>query len=299
MSKISDSYALQSIFPLSYLESVYDRHKQPHLRGVSTTAAANFEDQVAEAAFMDGRLRDDWDYFSFHGDDLDDKEEMDDYVYDLDEDEAETEQSSSFVASSRFSPFPPKKSADTADNGPRANHLVQHCVQWSPSNDPACLRGGRSLRCAPGFKTQKCFYCRVDEAFDRRTFECIPRSVGSDSIGVKHCFRWHPNAPCRKGARAGFCTRGWVEKCIRCRSGEGVNRRTGECASQGRSNEGGGSGDNSDGKVERCFRWHSSSSCRRGGRAGRCIRGWEEKCIRCRRNEVVSRETGECVPLRE
>ena len=234
---------------------------------------------------------------------LHDEEEMDDHGYDLDEEEAEMEQSSSFVTS-RFRPYQHKKQSDTAavtaDNGPiRANHLVQHCVPWSPSNDPACLRGGRSLRCAPGFKTQKCFYCRVDEAFDRRTFECIPRSVGSDSIGMKHCFRWHPNAPCRAGARAGFCTRGWEEKCIRCRSGEGVNRRTGECASQGPSKEGGGSGDNSDGKVERCFRWHPSAACRAGGRAGRCIRGWEEKCIRCRSGEGVNRRTGECVPLRE
>jgi hypothetical protein len=206
-------------------------YKQPHLRGIFTPATANFEDQVAEAAFRDGRLHDDWDYFSFHGDNLHDEKEMDDDGYDLDEEEAEMEESSSFVTSQRFNRFPQKKQSDT--------------------------------------------------------------------VGVKHCFRWHPNAPCRKGARAGFCTRGWEEKCIRCRAGEGVNRRTGECASQGRSNEGGGSGDNSDGKVERCFRWHPSAACRRGGRGGQCIRGWEEKCIRCRRNEVANRITGECVPLRE
>ena len=247
---------------------------------------------------MDGRLRDDWDYFSFHGDDLRDEEEM---AYDLDEEETETELSSSFVTSSRFNRFPPNKQSDdaaaTADNGPRATPLVQHCVPWT--NDPACLRGGRSLRCAPGFKTQKCFYCRVDEAFDRRTFECIPRSGGgSDGGEVKHCFRWHPNAPCRKGARAGFCIRGWEEKCIRCRSGEGVNTRTGECEGRSKNEGGGGSVDNSDGKVERCFRWHPSAACRAGGRAGKCIQGWEKKCIRCRRNEVANR-TGECVPLRE
>jgi hypothetical protein len=156
---------------------------------------------------------------------------------------------------------------------------VKHCFKWH--NDVACRNGGRAGRCRIEYWTEKCIYCERDEKANMKTGKCV-RSGGGDRK-VEHCFRWHDDAGCRKGSRAGRCIRNWTEKCIDCEREEEADKMTGECKRSGGDDEN---------KEERCFRWHDSAACRRGGRAGYCIRGWTKKC--CKNDEEADKMTGEC-----
>ncbi|KAK1733744.1 hypothetical protein QTG54_015599 [Skeletonema marinoi] len=129
------------------------------------------------------------------------------------------------------------------------------------------------------------FYQQTEDEYDEESFATATRGIRPL---VKHCFRWHTDAACRNGGRAGRCRDDWTEKCTYCERGEEADSMTGECVS---------SSDDDDKKVERCFRWHNSAACRNGGRAGYCSRSWTEKCIMCMKDQEVNKRTGECVSI--
>jgi hypothetical protein len=128
------------------------------------------------------------------------------------------------------------------------------------------------------------FYQQPEDEYDEESFATATRGVRPL---VKHCFRWHTDAACRNGGRAGRCRDDWTEKCIYCERGEEVNKMTGKCVSSS----------DDDKKVERCFRWHIDAACRNGGRAGRCRDDWTEKCIMCKKDQEVNKMTGECISI--
>jgi hypothetical protein len=72
--------------------------------------------------------------------------------------------------------------------------------------------------------------CKKDQEVNKMTGECISISDDDDDKKVERCFRWHIDAACRNGGRAGRCRDDWTEKCIMCKKDQEVNKRTGECA---------------------------------------------------------------------
>ena len=161
------------------------------------------------------------------------------------------------------------------------DNKVKQCFRWHDS--AACRGGGRAGHCRSEYWTEKCIYCTRGEEADRMTGKCV--SSGGNDNKLEQCFRWHDDAFCRKGSRAGHCrSEYWTEKCIYCKRGEEADRMTGKCVSSGGDDE----------KVRRCFSWHDDVVCRRGFRPMRCARGWTDKCIMCSRDKKVNEVTGTC-----
>eukprot|EP00984_Skeletonema_dohrnii_P026940 scaffold16361_cov123-Skeletonema_dohrnii-CCMP3373.AAC.2 len=67
------------------------------------------------------------------------------------------------------------------------------------------------------------FYQQPEDEYDEESFATATRVVRPL---VKHCFRWHNDAACRNGGRAGYCSRSWTEKCIMCKKDQEVNKMT-------------------------------------------------------------------------
>ncbi len=221
--------------------------QQPRLRGLASTDYSENHPELEDNS-------EDFDSIDIDGHDE---------VYSFYESEDEDEYKEDSFAASTFRPVRP---------------LARKCFRWHDS--AACRGGGRAGYCARGW-IPKCIYCKRGEEADSMTGECV--SSGGGDGKVEHCFRWHDDAGCRGGSRAGRCIRGWNEKCIYCERDEEADKKTGKCVSSG-----------DDEKVEQCFRWHDDAFCRRGSRSGRCIRGWTDKCIMCSQDKKVNKVTGEC-----